>query len=101
MCRVNERGVDRVILGGQVPWCIGRHGRACAWSACYRRQLGQVVATTSTGHPWDHVDDVQNAQRGLVNRIRQLTRQRGGSRIWDADRSALRADLSEASHLLD
>ncbi|HEX3590372.1 MAG TPA: polymorphic toxin type 28 domain-containing protein [Pseudonocardiaceae bacterium] len=31
-----------------------------------RRELdGEVVATKSDGTPWDHVDEVQNAQRGL------------------------------------
>lgn len=67
-----------------------------------RRELnGEVVATKSTGQPWDHVDEVQNAQRGLVNRINQLKRQLGDSRITDADRSALGSELSEASRLLD
>jgi hypothetical protein len=67
-----------------------------------RRELnGEVVATKSTGQPWDHVDEVQNAQRGLVNRINQLKRQLGDSRISDGDRSAVESELSEASRLLD
>jgi hypothetical protein len=67
-----------------------------------RRELdGEVVATKSDGTPWDHVDEVQNAQRGLVNRISQLKRQLGDSRISDADRSSINSELSEASKLLD
>lgn len=38
-----------------------------------RRELNsEVVATKSNGVPWDHVDEVRNAQDGLVNRIGQL-----------------------------
>lgn len=67
-----------------------------------RRELdGEVVATKSDGTPWDHVDEVQNAQRGLVNRIGQIKRQLGDSRISDADRSTLNDELSQASKLLD
>lgn len=67
-----------------------------------RRELnGEVVATKPNGQPWDHVDEVRNAQRGLVNRVNQLKRQLGDSRISDADRGALQSELSEASRLLD
>ena len=44
---------------------------------------------------------MRNAQRGLVNRIGQLKRQLGDSRISDVDRSALNDELSQASKLLD
>jgi hypothetical protein len=67
-----------------------------------RRELnGEVVARKADGTPWDHVDEVQNAQRGLVNRINQLNRQLGDSRLSDADRAAAQSELSEASRLLD
>ncbi|HEX6501359.1 MAG TPA: polymorphic toxin type 28 domain-containing protein [Micromonosporaceae bacterium] len=67
-----------------------------------RRELnGEVVARKPDGTPWDHVDEVRNAQRGLANRIEQLKRQLGDSRISDADRAALQSELSEASRLLD
>ena len=67
-----------------------------------RRELdGEVVATKPDGTPWDHVDEVRNAQRGLVNRIGQLKRQLGDTRISAADKSALQSELSEASRLLD
>jgi uncharacterized protein YukE len=67
-----------------------------------RRELnGEVVARKPDGTPWDHVDEVQNAQRGLVNRINQLKKQLGDSRLSDADKAAAQEELSEASRLLD
>lgn len=67
-----------------------------------RRELdGEVVATKSDGTPWDHVDEVRNTQRGLVNRIGQIKRQLSDSRISDADRAGLNDELSQASKLLD
>jgi hypothetical protein len=67
-----------------------------------RRELnGEVVKLKSSGKPWDHVDEVRNAQRGLVRRINQLKRLLGDSRVSDADRAAYQSELSEASKLLD
>jgi uncharacterized protein YukE len=67
-----------------------------------RRELdGEVVATKPNGQPWDHVDEVRNAQRGLVNRIGQLKRLLGDSRTGEPDRAAYESELSEASRLLD
>jgi hypothetical protein len=67
-----------------------------------RRELnGEVVARKPTGQPWDHVDEVRNAQRGLVRRIDQLKRLLGDSRASGADRAAYESELSEASRLLD
>jgi uncharacterized protein YukE len=67
-----------------------------------RRELnGEVVKTKSTGTPWDHVNEVRNAQDGLVNRIGQLKRLLGDSRVSASDRAQYEAELSEASRLLD
>lgn len=67
-----------------------------------RRELdGEVVATKSSGTPWDHVDEVRNAQNGLVNRIGQLKRLVGDSRVSASDKAQFEAELSEASRLLD
>jgi hypothetical protein len=67
-----------------------------------RRELnGEVVATKSNGVPWDHVDEVRNAQDGLVSRVGQLKRLLGDSRVSAADRAQYQAELSEASRLLD
>jgi hypothetical protein len=62
---------------------------------------GEVVKTKSTGVPWDHVNEVRNAQDGLVNRIGQLKRLLGDSRVSASDRVQYEAELSEASRLLD
>lgn len=67
-----------------------------------RRELkGEVVARKPNGQPWDHVDEVRNAQRGLLNRINQIKRQLSDSRLSGTDRSPLESELSEASRLLD
>jgi Bacterial toxin 28 len=67
-----------------------------------RRELnGEVVARKPNGQPWDHVDEVRNAQRGLVNRINQIRRQLDDSRLAESDRAALESELAEASRLLD
>jgi Bacterial toxin 28 len=67
-----------------------------------RRELGgEVVKTKGSGQPWDHVDEVRNAQRGLVNQINRLERSLGDSRLDPAERPAIEAELSEASKLLD
>ncbi|XVU25067.1 putative T7SS-secreted protein [Actinoplanes sp. CA-054009] len=67
-----------------------------------RRELnGEVVARKPSGQPWDHVDEVRNAQRGLTRRIDQLKRLLGDSRTGEAERAAYQSELSEASRLLD
>ena len=67
-----------------------------------RRELnGEVVARKPDGRPWDHVGEVRDAQRGLINRIEQLKRQLGDSRLSDQARQAAQDELSEASRLLD
>ncbi|MEU8229173.1 putative T7SS-secreted protein [Actinoplanes sp. NPDC048967] len=67
-----------------------------------RRELdGEVVARKPDGTPWDHVDEVRNAQRGLVNRIRQLKREVGDPHLSAAERADAQAELGEASRLLD
>ena len=67
-----------------------------------RRELdGEVVATKSGGQPWDHVGEVRDAQRGLVNRIEQLKRTLGDSRLSEGAKADAQSELSEASRLLD
>ena len=67
-----------------------------------RRELdGEVVATKSGGQPWDHVGEVRDAQRGLVNRIEQLKRMLGDTRLSEGARADAQSELSEASRLLD
>ncbi|MET8651708.1 polymorphic toxin type 28 domain-containing protein [Nocardia aurea] len=67
-----------------------------------RRELeGEVVARKPDGTPWDHVQEVRDAQQGLVNRIDQINRRLGWPKLTDAERAALEDELSEASRLLD
>ncbi|GAA3754608.1 Flp pilus assembly pilin Flp [Spinactinospora alkalitolerans] len=67
-----------------------------------RRELdGEVVARKPDGTPWDHVNEVREAQQGLRNRIQQIQRRLGDSRVTDAERTELEEELSEASRLLD
>ncbi|WP_255788847.1 polymorphic toxin type 28 domain-containing protein [Mycobacteroides abscessus] len=67
-----------------------------------RRELnGEVVARKPDGTPWDHVQEVRDAQLGLVNRIEQLKRILGDSRTSGDAASAAQSELSEASRLLD
>lgn len=67
-----------------------------------RRELnGEVVAQKADGTPWDHVDEVRNAQRGLRNRVRSLQKQLSDPNLSAAERAAAQSELSEASRLLD
>jgi hypothetical protein len=66
-----------------------------------RESKGEVVARKSGGEPYDHIQEVRDAQNGLVKRIEQLKRQLGDTRISDSQRTAAQSELSEASRLLD
>ncbi|MFI5931684.1 putative T7SS-secreted protein [Actinoplanes sp. NPDC051494] len=67
-----------------------------------RRELnGEVVARKSDGTPWDHVNEVRDAQNGLTRRISQLKRLMGDTRSTDAERAAAQEELGDASRLLD
>ncbi len=67
-----------------------------------RRELdGEVVARRADGTPYDHVDEVRNAQRGLANRIDVLNRRLGNPNLTAAERADMQAELGEASRLLD
>jgi len=72
-----------------------------------RRELqGEVVRINPRdGLPYDHVQEILNAQRGLRNRIdainRQLSDVSPSRALSEAERQALIDELSEASRLLD
>jgi hypothetical protein len=67
-----------------------------------RRELnGEIVARKPDGTPWDHVSEVRDAQRGLINIIDRVQRQLGNPSLTQAERAALVMDLSRASRLLD
>jgi len=69
--------------------------------AARRESAGQVVARKADGTPWNHVQELRDAQRGLLNRIDSINRQLSRDGISDAQRSALQRELGEASRLLD
>ncbi|WP_130342492.1 polymorphic toxin type 28 domain-containing protein [Herbihabitans rhizosphaerae] len=67
-----------------------------------RESGGEVVKRKAkTGVPYDHVDEVQNSQRGLLNQIDWLNKKLDDSRTSDADKKKMEAELGEASKLLD
>lgn len=59
------------------------------------------MARKADGTPWDHVTEVQNAQRGVLNWIEAIKRKLGYPGLSASERAALEAELSEASRLLD
>ncbi|WP_225731091.1 MULTISPECIES: polymorphic toxin type 28 domain-containing protein [unclassified Nocardia] len=67
-----------------------------------RRELnGEVVAEKPDGTPWDHVNEVKDAQNGLIKRIGQLKRRLSWPNLSDEERPLVEKELSEASRLLD
>jgi len=68
-----------------------------------RRELdGEVVSINRlTGNPYDHVTEVQDAQRGLLARIEAINNEIGFPKTTDAQRYNLQQELSQASKLLD
>jgi RHS repeat-associated protein len=69
--------------------------------AARREAAGQVVKRKADGTPWDHVHELRDAQRGLLNRIESINRQLGRDGISDAQRVTLQQELGQASRLLD
>jgi RHS repeat-associated protein len=69
--------------------------------AARREAAGEVVARKADGTPWDHVTELRDAQRGLLNRIKAINKQLSNSNLDNATRSSLQDELGEASRLLD
>ena len=87
----NANKTDRLkahILNGELD--------AARWEAA-----GQVIARKADGTPWNHVQELRDAQRGLLNRIDSIKGQLSRDGISDAHRSALQREVGEASKLLD
>ena len=53
------------------------------------------------GRPFQHLKEVQDAQRGLLNRIEQLKQQLSYVGLHPGRRAQLMEELGEASRLLD
>ncbi|CAN3984652.1 FIG003033: Helicase domain protein [Kitasatospora purpeofusca] len=67
-----------------------------------RLQLaGEVVATKKSGVAYDHVQEVRDAQGGLLNRMHQIKVQMSKTGIDDPRFPGLQAEPSKARNLLD
>lgn len=69
--------------------------------AARREANGEVVARKPNGEPYDHINEVREAQHGLRSQIIRLQRKLGDTRLSPEDRAATQAELSEASRLLE
>ena len=70
----------------------GSHGLSCAARRLRRSRLGFLD---------DHVQEVEDAQRGLLNRINRLISKICYPQLSEEARLAAVSELSEASELLD
>jgi hypothetical protein len=62
---------------------------------------GGSVGNRPDGRPWNHVNEVRDAQQGLRNRIGQINRELGHPNLDPARREALQSELGQASRNLD
>jgi len=69
--------------------------------AARREAAGEVVARKADGTPWDHINEVREAQAGLLNRIEIINKRLSNPNIPESQKTGLRETLSEASKLLD
>jgi RHS repeat-associated protein len=69
--------------------------------AARREAAGEVVARKPDGTPWDHVAELQDAQRGLVKQIGKLKKKLSDPALPPSERSEAQRELGEASRLLD
>ncbi len=73
--------------------------------AARRESNGEVVARRSDGTPYDHVQEVSDAQQGLLNRIDELNRKLTDhgltGRLTEGQVQEIMDELREASKLLD
>lgn len=69
--------------------------------AAKREAEGEIVKVKKNGKPWDHVDEVENSQRGLLNRIEKINKILRDPKTSPEDRAKLHKELSQASKLLD
>jgi RHS repeat-associated protein len=79
---------------------IGRHIDTKTLDAARRELAGEVIKLRPDGSPFDHVQEIKDAQNGLLNLIEQVQKQLGNSPA-DADRQELEFIYSQASQMLD
>ncbi|WP_232839383.1 polymorphic toxin type 28 domain-containing protein [Streptomyces triticisoli] len=66
-----------------------------------RELKGGVVERKASGVPWGYVDEVRNAQGGLLDQIAAINRKLAHPGTSGAMRDLLVADLGRASRMLD
>jgi hypothetical protein len=69
--------------------------------AAARELRGEVVSRRPDGKPYDHVDEVRNAQKGLMSRIQSINNALSSPTTDPIQRYFLQRELSQASRLLD
>lgn len=69
--------------------------------AAQRELNGETVATKGDGTPYDHVQEVRDAQNGLLNRIGTLKRMISSGRLTPAASDVAQQRLGYLSKLLD
>ncbi len=95
------RRADADAAGGTPTDRLKAHLTDRDLDAARREAAGEVVARRSDGTPFNHVQEVRDAQQGLLNRIQRINGQLGRPNLPEAERHALQGELSEASRLLD
>ncbi|MFF1446248.1 polymorphic toxin type 28 domain-containing protein [Streptomyces sp. NPDC058295] len=80
---------------------ISEHLQMKDLTAAARELKGEVVARKADGTPWDHVHEVVDAQKGLINTIGDINKRLAHPKTGGADRELLVADLGRASRMLD
>ncbi len=69
-------------------------------SAARRELNGEVVRRKPDGTPFDHVDEVRNARRGLLNNL-EWAKSKLGNRLTEAERAYYESYVSRISKFLD
>jgi len=74
------------------PWDI---------AGAVRDLAGKPILNPQTGRPYEHLTEVRQAERGLVNAIERLKNVLGDPRLTDAQRAQVQRELGEVSKFLD
>ena len=98
-------GSDDVLVHNNGGLCdlsgYREHLKLSDLDAAKREAAGEVVSRKASGAPFDHLDEVTNAQRGLLGRIERMKRRLGWPGLPGDERAQVEGALGEASRLLD
>ncbi|MGE5672401.1 MAG: polymorphic toxin type 28 domain-containing protein, partial [Mycobacterium leprae] len=62
---------------------------------------GKAVAYRADGKPYDHCQEVWDAQQGVLNKINQLKNFQNDSRLFEPTRNLIQQRISMYSQMLD